>query len=315
MLKPTSEDVRRFAVLFQSMLNHKVNQQYIRFLEGQEDEMKARVENLAYQTFSLLLGLNDSPSVTNSSSSRTRSGQQSSMLGGSYQHLLTPRTSRGQHSSSNSRSTAAQSEAYSMDVASSPVAHPMAARSLSQGHPSRMPPPFSTMPRMPTQTFTPTTMPSPMPNEQQTHGGFHSTMPGTMENFNGDLFVDNGIGAGSSQWDMDFNAGNPSFYGSHPAPNLNSASFVNIPRSPLDQILDPSEDNGGNLRDLRTFDQYPSTGNLHYDGTQQWCKTVLVTPCRHSFLVSAYWRFDCFGGGDNATLSSFLCSFLCSAYR
>lgn len=267
-LQPTSEDVRGFEVLFRPMLNLKVSQQYIRFLEGQEDAMKTRVENLVYQAFSLYLGLNGSPSTTNSSSSG--SGRQSSMLGGPFQHLSTPRTSRGQISSSGSRSTAAQSQAYSMDVSSSPAAILMATRSLSQGHPTRMAPPFIAMPRMPAQNYTPNTMQSPMPNEQPAHRGFHSTMTGNLDNFAGDPFVNNNLGAGDGEWHMDFNSTDASFYGGHPAPGLNSAGFVDISRSPLDQtLLDPSEDNSRNLADLGGFEQYQNPRNLRYNGTQQ----------------------------------------------
>ena len=262
--QPTSEDVRRFADFFRPMLNLKVNQQYICFLEGQEDVMKTRVEDLVYLAFKLHLGLTGSPSVTNSSSSRTRSGQQSSLLGGSFQNLSTP-TNRGQHSSLTSRSTAAQSQAYSMDVASSPVALQMASRSLSQGHPTRMGPQFMTAPRIPNQAFASNTISPSMSNDHQTHGTFHSNMAGTIGNFGGDPFADSSLGAGDSQWQMDFATGNPGFYGSHPAPALNSAGYVDISPSPLDHILDPSDDNGGGL----SFDQYQNPGNLRYDGTPQ----------------------------------------------
>ena len=269
MPKTTSEDARRFAVLFQSMLSHKVNQQYIRFLPGHEEEMKSRVETLASQSFSLCSDLNDSPSAMNSSSSRTQSGQQSSMLGSSFQHLSTPRTSHGQHSRSDSRSTAAQSQAYSMDISSSPTAVSMARRSLSQGHPTHMAPPFI-MPRVPAENFAPNTIPSSLQNgnDQQSHGGFDQNLGSTIQNFSEGSFADNGMGAGGP-WDMNFDTANSSFYGGHPPSNLDPAEFVHISQSPLGQILDPSDENGGNLPRLQGFDQYTNSADLHYDGTQR----------------------------------------------
>jgi hypothetical protein len=153
-----------------------------------------------------------------------------------------------------------------MDVSSSPVANSMARRSLSQGHPASIAPSFMTMPRMPALNFTPSTMQSPMPSEQPAHSGFHSNMSGDLHDFSGPSFVNNALGTGDNQWHMDFDNTDPNFYGSHAAPNLDSAGFV-IPRSPLDE-LDPSLESSRNLTDLHSFDQYQNPGNLRYNGTQ-----------------------------------------------
>lgn len=226
--------------------------------------MKERVEALVYQAFSIYLGLNGSPSVTNSSSSRSR--EQVSLLGGSFHHLSTPRTSRGQISSSGGRSTAAQSQAYSMDVASSPAPVSMAPRSLSQGHPTTMGPPFMSMPRMTAQSFGATTMQSSMPNEQR---AFHSSMAGNLSGFTADPFVNDRLASGDGQWErMDFNNSDATFYGSHPTPSLTPAGYVDISSSPLQTLLDPAEDDSRNLADLRGFDQYHDARNLRYNGPQ-----------------------------------------------
>lgn len=104
-----------------------------------------------------------------------------------------------------------------------------------------------------------------MSSEHQPNVNFHPNMAGAMGNFGGDPFADSTLGAGDDQWEMNFNTGNSSFYGGHSAPNLTTMSFVDISRGPLEDILDPSEDKGGNLG----FDQYQDPGNLRYDDTQQ----------------------------------------------
>jgi hypothetical protein len=71
---------------------------------------------------------------------------------------------------------------------------------------------------------------------------------------------------------MDFNSADTNFYGSHP-PSLTPASYVDISGSPLQTLLDPTEDSTRNLADLNTdlrgFDQYQNSRNLRYNGTQQ----------------------------------------------
>ena len=235
--------------------------------------MKTRVETLVYQAFSIYLGLNGSPSTTNSSSSRSH--QQVSMSDGSFQHLSTPSTSRGKISSSGTRSTAARSQAYSMDVASSPPAISMAPRSLSQGHPTTMGPPFMAMAQMPAQNFGPNTMRSPLPTEQRRHRSFHSTMTNNLNGFPEGPFVNNGLAAGDSSWEllrdaenMNFNNTDANFYGGHPPHNLTPADYVGISSSPLQTLPDRAEDNTGNFANIRSFDQYHDAGNLRYNGTQ-----------------------------------------------
>ena len=209
--------------------------------------MKQRVETLVYQAFSIYVGLNGSPSTTNSSSSGSL--PQSSMLGGSFQHLSTPKSNRGQLSSTGTRSTT-QSQAYSMDMAGSPAV----VRSLSQGHPTTIGHSFMGIPRMTTQHFRATNMQSAVPNEQPTHAGFHPAMTSNLGDFDEDLFADTGMGAGDGRWEpMDFNEAPPSFYDGNPGPGLSSASYVDI-RSPLGQtLLDTTEDTTRNLADPSRF--------------------------------------------------------------
>jgi hypothetical protein len=125
---------------------------------------------------------------------------------------------------------------------------------------------------MTAQSFRANNMQSPMPNEQPTHGGFHSTMAGNLGGFAENLFVNNGLGAGDGQWGepIDFNNADPNFYGGHPGPSLSPAGYVDISRSPLGgTLLDPTEDNTRDLADLRGFGQYQNSGSLRYNGTQQ----------------------------------------------
>jgi len=155
-----------------------------------------------------------------------------------------------------------------MDVASSLAAISMAPRSLSQGHPTTMGPPFIAMPRRTAQNFGANTMQSPMPNEQSTHRGFHSTMAGNLNGFTEDPFVNNGLGTEDSRWEhMDFNNANANFY--NPAPSLAPPGYVAISNSPLQTLLDPAEDNTRNLADIHGFDQYHDARNLRYNGPQQ----------------------------------------------
>lgn len=116
---PFAQDSQRFLEFYGPYLRHQVTNQRIRFREGEEEMMVVRLEQIAQAAFSIHAGLHWLPSTTNSSSSQSR--PQTSLLSGSYQHVPTI----GRNSSSASRSTAAKSQAYSMDVHVSTPANPL----------------------------------------------------------------------------------------------------------------------------------------------------------------------------------------------
>ncbi|KUJ09930.1 uncharacterized protein LY89DRAFT_740342 [Mollisia scopiformis] len=109
-----SPESQRFGDIFSHMLDRQVLDQRIRFPDGLEQDMKARVSALAREAFSIFsrVHVQPLPSSSNSSSSRSHL-QTNSYLSGSYTHISTPQ-SGGQRRASAARS-AAPSQTFSLD--------------------------------------------------------------------------------------------------------------------------------------------------------------------------------------------------------
>jgi hypothetical protein len=221
--------------------------------------MMSRIENIACHSLEIFFDRYGygSPSTTNSSSSRSR--PQTSLLGGSWRNLSTPR----------SRSTAAQSPAYSIDVAASPLPPSMAHRSMSQ--PGPMGPPMMGVTHIGAQGFVANATRSQTRSDQRTHNDFHPNTTANLGTFEPGPFVGNGLGNGDPQREP-FNI-NPdtNFFASQPAPSMNATSFEDITWSSLNPMLDSADDNAHaqNLADLTDYNQYENTRDIHYHGSRQ----------------------------------------------
>lgn len=136
------------------MLDRQVIDERIRFPEGLEQDMKAKVTALAREAFSVLQNVQPLPSSSNSSSSRSHP-QSTSLLSGSYAHIhsmSTPQTTiGGQRRQSASRS--APSQTYSLDSTQvSPTDNQMILQSRQQ-RPIMGPPPSTSNLRQIQQSY------------------------------------------------------------------------------------------------------------------------------------------------------------------
>lgn len=128
-MPPPSEGSSEFLDLFRNILGHQISQQNIRLEEG----MDVRVLNAAktaFEVWSRVYRSDTSFSSTNSSS--LLSHQQTSSLGGPWQHIISPRTTRRDRLSTTTPSTGVQSQVFSMDIAGSPTASSMMSPQRSQ---------------------------------------------------------------------------------------------------------------------------------------------------------------------------------------
>jgi hypothetical protein len=108
------------------MLERQVLDQRIRFPEGQEQEMVARISTLAREAFSIFSNVHIQPLLSSSTSSSSRGHQHSAYLSGSYTHLSTPQTTVGSQR---------RPSAYSLDnmhISSSPTENQMVVPSRPQ---------------------------------------------------------------------------------------------------------------------------------------------------------------------------------------
>jgi hypothetical protein len=239
-----SEVSQRFCDLFKLMLDRQVEVEDIRFIEGSQEEMKGRVELLAQHAFEIAIGLYERSSTTSSSSARSRA--LSSLLGGSYENIsvATPRTSGITLSASHS--TPIRSQAYAMDVSSSPTSASLMANSEND-HPAHSGPEmfssFMAMSSMDPQGSGPNPGRPGIPNEHSVHASYSVPLLDHIDHFNEPSFGGQNLASGSGQlfgigYYVPFNHGNT-------VSSLNRTNLANPSGSvdPTHTLINPSEDN------------------------------------------------------------------------
>jgi hypothetical protein len=232
------QESQGFSELFSRMLELQVGQQHIRFPEGVEDEMRTRVETLAQKAFSVYVGLHGLPSATNSSSSRSR---QQGSLGSSFPPLSTPRTSETHHSPSASRSTAAPSQAYSMDLQSSPTPAPMMANPRSQRQ-NMGPPPYMVMPQIVQQNFVTNPMSSSLQPQHTAHShpSFSMQLQDSIVAYSDTSFSDGNLNPTGDEWaaySAGFEGAGSTFNGSNSTNTMANNGFVGISSGSMNQSM------------------------------------------------------------------------------
>jgi hypothetical protein len=186
-----SEGSSEFLDLFRHILGHHTNQQNIRLEEGMESRV-VNAAKVAFEMWSRIYRSDRSSASTNSSS--LVSQQLPSYLGGSWQHISTPGTGRHRLSTT-TPSTGVQSQAFSMDIASSPTGSSMMMirRSQRDNAVQGMVPSFE----QPQSPYDQHAMGGGIPAEHRGHTGFPG---GTMNSTVGDPFTNNQMGAGNEQY-------------------------------------------------------------------------------------------------------------------
>jgi len=194
--------------------------------------MRTRVETLAQKAFSVYVGLHGLPSATNSSSSRSR---QQGSLGSSFPPLTTPRTSETHHSPSASRSTAAPSQAYSMDLQSSPTPNPRSQR------PNMGPPPYMVMPQIVQQNFVtnPMTAPLQAQHPSHSHSAYSMQLQDNIAAFSDTPFSDGNMNPTGEEWayGTGYDGAGSTFSGGNSTNTLANAGFVGISSGSLNQSM------------------------------------------------------------------------------
>jgi hypothetical protein len=232
-----SQESQGFSELFSSLLQLQVGQQHIRFPEGLEDEMRTRVETLAQKAFSVYVGLHGLPSATNSSSSRSR---QQGSLGSTFPPLSTPRTSETHHSPSASRSTAAPSQAYSMDLQSSPTPNPMMTDPRTQ-RPNMGPPSFMVMPHIVQQNFVTNPMSSSLQAQHSSHShpSFSVQLQDSIVAYSDTSFSDSNMNPTGDEWAYNPGYDGPSstYTASNSTNTMANGGFVGISSGSMNQSM------------------------------------------------------------------------------
>jgi hypothetical protein len=223
--------------------------------------MKDRVETLVQQAFRLSVELYGLPSSVNSSSAT--SGPQTSLLGGSFEQISTPRTTGRQQSSSASRSITTRSQVYSMDVSSTPSRNSMVASSRRHG--TDMLPPVINLQSMPPQNFVTSNIGASHPAHEWYPVGTVG-LSDDSTTFIGSNFDESDLGASGAQWSgMDFDSSPANFSDNHTPVNMARTEFVsNLAQT----LISPPEDGSRNLDDFRDWDQFAGSRPSHYRGGQ-----------------------------------------------
>jgi hypothetical protein len=261
-LRPPSLESEQFAGRFRTILDHQVKSQYIRFPEGEEEEMKQRVVAWAQKAFQLHLGMNGNQSTTESSSARSR--QLPSVFDGSWERIPTPRTNiTPRHSSSASRSTAARSQAFSGDVGGSPTAtHPLRRQSSNMAPPTFMPMTH----RQLVPVFDPNPVSSPISNNQITLPTFPMDAPDNMgATYLPNPFQENNYTSSGNNWMYDEPAPTD-FDPNNTGGGMNPGSFVNVSRDSMDQNMIVSD---AELQANWEHQQISGPRHMQYDRGQQ----------------------------------------------
>jgi len=194
-----SEVSQRFCRVFKSILDHQVEIEDIRFVEGSTEEMKGRVDVVAQQAFEITTGLYELSSTTTSSS--VWSGALPPLLEGSYENIsmATPRASLTTPSASHSTST--RSQTYAMNVSSSPTAASLMENS-GAGHPAHSVPEmfnsFIPISPMAQQGSGPNPGRAGIPIEHSVHGSYpHRLVGNNMNPFVASSFDGHNLGSDS----------------------------------------------------------------------------------------------------------------------
>jgi hypothetical protein len=154
------------------MLELQVRDQMIRFPEGFEHDMKARIESIAQRAFELYVTFHTVRSSRTSGSSRSQ--PQSSLIGGSYDEVSNPGTI--DHSRSGSRSLSVNNLLATMDMQSSVTSTPMPIPSGDTD--------FGLRPQvMPSRQMAPPNYVPTMTNHPQQNAGYSMSYPSSLPTY------------------------------------------------------------------------------------------------------------------------------------
>jgi hypothetical protein len=220
------------------MLDLQVRQQHIRFIQGEEEEMKDRVQNLVQKACAVYLGVNGVTSLTDSSSVRSR--QDLSYLGGSFEHVSTPGTTRVQYSPSGSRSAVDLSQSFAlMDASGTPTGSQLAAPVARRGS---MMGPFIEMQQMGQQTFMQNSPGTSIQPEYSNHSRYPPGLPDDLITYDRSTFHTTNSGpAAHDLFEMGF-PGSPNFNSYSESGNIHVGDYHDPAADPLNHLMNAPED-------------------------------------------------------------------------
>jgi hypothetical protein len=220
------------------MLDLQVSQQHIRFVPGEEEEMEDRVQNLVQKACAVYLGVNGVTSLTDSSSFRSR--QDLSYLGGSFEHLSTPGTTRVQYSPSGSRSAVDLGQSFLlMDASGTPSESPLAAPVARRGS---MMGPFIGMQQMGQQSFMQNTTGTSIPPDYSNNSRYPPGLPDDLITYDRSPFHTSNSGpTAHNLFEMDF-AGSSNFNSYSESGNIHVGDFHDPSADSLNHLMNAPED-------------------------------------------------------------------------
>ncbi|KAE8440304.1 hypothetical protein EG329_009537 [Mollisiaceae sp. DMI_Dod_QoI] len=230
-----SSESQHFTVIFAGILEHQVRDRLIRFPEGCENDMKARIEAIAQRSFELYVNFHGVRSSRTSSSSRSQ--PQSSYIGGSYGQISNPSITEGSRSASRSISVHSQ---LPVDMQGPSNGPPMPLRS--RGVSSSMGPPAMQLRQILPPDYVPTlpshsqqssgysmnyqnNMPTYTPPFENSITGNNGSLPFTYDSYSGSLTTPYpGSSTAGTYRDMSQGAIDPSLMVSASDPNAQALS-------------------------------------------------------------------------------------------
>lgn len=252
---PLSPESRHFSSIFSGMLELQVRDQLIRFPEGFEHDMKARIEAIAQRAFELYVRINTVQSSRASTSSRSQ--PQSSLIGGSYDHVSIPGTTDG--SRSGSRSLSINNQLQAIDMQSSVASTPLRTHSRDTGS-SMRPPVMSTRQQMAQPNYVPTMSNHPQQGPEYSMG-YPNSIPTFSNSFNNNLAPNNG------GWNYGGYEAYPSGINHQYTDNNPAGTYRPSPEAAIAQDMMVSSDPAGQGLLAWTSDLDP--GNMQYQGGQR----------------------------------------------